>query len=223
MWATEDARRRRMVDEVAQEYAETAACTGRQAMSPRVRAALAAVPRHLFLPDDRRDMAYVNRAMPIGHGQTISQPFIVALMTDLLDVEPHHRVLEIGTGSAYQAAILSRLAGRVYSIEAIAELAEEARRRLAELGCGNVQVRHGDGWLGWPEEAPFDRIIVTAAPDIVPPRLAEQLAPGGRMVLPIGPVGLAQSLYVCEKSPDGRLRGRDTLPVAFVPMVRPRG
>lgn len=216
-----DRRRQRMVDEVEQEYEETVRWTGRSAMSAAVRAALAELPRHRFVPGTMIDIAYVNHAMPIGHGQTISQPYIVAIMADLLDVDPSHRVLEIGTGSAYQAAVLCRLAGQVFTIETVAELAEEAKRRLAELGCGNVTVRLGDGWQGWPEEAPFDRIIATAAPETVPQHLAEQLKPGGRMVLPIGPAGLFQWLRVYDKDQDGRLHGRETLPVVFVPMIKP--
>ena len=214
-------RRRRMMTEIDLDYAETARWTGRPALSAAVRAALDAVPRHRFVPEDMAEAAYVNHAMPIGHGQTISQPYIVALMTDLLDLTPDHRVLEIGTGSAYQAAILSRLAAWVFSIETVPALAEQARRRLADLGCGNVTVRLGDGWQGWPEQAPFDRIIVTAAPETVPPALIAQLRPGGRMVLPIGPAGFAQSLCVYDKDLDGGLHRHDTLPVAFVPMVKP--
>lgn len=212
-----------MVEEVEAEVAETSRWTGRAVLSAAVRRALDEVPRHRFVPESLAEAAYVNHALPIGHGQTISQPYIVAIMTELLDLSPDHRVLEIGTGSAYQAAILCRLAGQLFSIEMVPELAEQARRRLAELGCGNVRVRVGDGWEGWPDQAPFDRIICTAAPEILPPKLVEQLTPGGVMVLPLGPPGgFSQSLQVYHKNEHGALHGRDTLPVAFVPMVKTR-
>jgi len=185
----------------------------------RVLDAMRAVPRERFIPEHARDAAYGDHPLPIGHGQTISQPYIVALMTELLRPQPHHRVLEIGTGSGYQAAVLSGLVERVYTIEIVAPLADRARSVLAELGYDNVEVRTGDGYGGWPEEAPFDGIIVTAAPDRVPQALVDQLAPGGRMVVPVGPVYAVQSLVVIEKSEDGRVSRREVAAVRFVPMT----
>lgn len=181
--------------------------------------ALADVPRHLFVPENMREAAYDNRPLPIGFGQTISQPFIVAVMTDLLDLAPADRVLEIGTGSGYQTAVLARLAGTVYSIELVSELAAAASKILARLGCDNVRMRQGDGYAGWPEEAPFDAVIVTAAPPEIPPALVDQLRVGGRLVVPIGEVGETQYLYRCLKRPDGTLEKSCMLPVAFVPML----
>lgn len=182
----------------------------------RVLAAMRRVPRHLFVPEALRDEAYRDHPLPIGHGQTISQPYVVAVMTELADVGPGDRVLEIGTGSGYQCAILAELAARVFSIEIVPELAESAERRLRDLGYENVTVRCGDGWLGWPEEAPFDAIVVTAAPPEVPKALLDQLAEGGRLVIPVG-TGL-QELKVFTKE-DGRIRERTVFPVRFVPMV----
>jgi protein-L-isoaspartate(D-aspartate) O-methyltransferase len=181
--------------------------------------AIARVPRHEFVPLLERPFAYDNRPLAIGHGQTISQPYIVAIMSDLLDLTPADTVLEIGTGCGYQAAVLAELAGRVVTLELVPDLAEQARRRLARLGYGNVDVHHGDGFRGCPEEAPFDAIIVTAAPAVLPPALPEQLKVGGRLVIPIGPRGDAQMLYRCVKQADGTLLKEPKLPVAFVPMV----
>jgi protein-L-isoaspartate(D-aspartate) O-methyltransferase len=158
--------------------------------------------------------------VPIGYGQTISQPYIVALMTELVRVKPGDRVLEVGTGSGYQAAVLSRLAGTVHTIEILEPLAERARTVLAELGCRNVIVRTGDGYLGWPEAAPFDAIVVTAAPDHVPPALLLQLKPGGRLVIPVGGVQDIQELRLIEKDAAGNLHARDVTEVRFVPLVR---
>jgi len=186
----------------------------------RVLAALRAIPRHLFVPPGSEDEAYEDRPVPIGHGQTISQPYIVALMTELARPAPGDRVLEIGTGSGYQAAVLSRLAGTVYTIEIIEPLAEHARQLLAKLECRNVTVRTGDGYGGWPEKAPFDAIVVTAAPDHVPPALLEQIRPGGRLVIPVGGVNDVQQLRVMEKDARGEVRTRDVVPVRFVPLVR---
>ena len=157
--------------------------------------------------------------MPIGHGQTISQPFIVALMTDVIEAEPHHRVLEIGTGSGYQAAVLAALVQRVYSVEVIPALAERARAVLAAEGWTNVEVRVGDGRRGWPEEAPFDAILVTAASRDIPPALPTQLRTGGRMIIPVGQPGDTQFLTLIEKNKDGALASREILPVAFVPLT----
>jgi protein-L-isoaspartate(D-aspartate) O-methyltransferase len=186
----------------------------------RVLAALRAIPRHLFVPPGSQDEAYEDRPVPIGYGQTISQPYIVALMTELARPAPGDRVLEIGTGSGYQAAVLSRLAGTVYTIEIIEPLAEHARQLLAKLECRNVTVRTGDGYGGWPEKAPFDAIVVTAAPDHVPPALLEQMRPGGRLVIPVGGVNDVQQLRVMEKDARGEVRTRDVVPVRFVPLVR---
>ncbi|TKS54169.1 protein-L-isoaspartate(D-aspartate) O-methyltransferase [Luteimonas yindakuii] len=185
----------------------------------RVLAAMRSVPRERFVPEEMAEHAYGDHPLPIGHGQTISQPYIVALMTGLLQPEPHHRVLEIGTGSGYQAAVLSGLVARVYTIEIVAPLADGARTVLAGLGYANVEVRTGDGYAGWPEAAPFDGIVVTAAPEQVPQALVDQLAPGGRMVVPVGPVHAVQSLTVIEKSDDGRVSRRQVAAVRFVPMT----
>jgi protein-L-isoaspartate(D-aspartate) O-methyltransferase len=185
--------------------------------SPQVLAAMAQVPRHLFVPDGERGHAYEDHPLPIGGGQTISQPYIVALMTALLGLPPQSRVLEIGTGSGYQAAVLSRVAAQVYSVEILAELGTRARQTLSRLGYENVQVRIADGYRGWPEAAPFDGILLTAAPHAVPPPLIAQLKPGGRMVLPIG--GFDQDLIVLTKQPDGTVKEEKVLPVRFVPMT----
>ncbi|HJS37831.1 MAG TPA: protein-L-isoaspartate(D-aspartate) O-methyltransferase [Burkholderiales bacterium] len=211
--------RARLVEEVDAMYAQTAAQTGLRAMSPAVRAALAGVERHRFVPESQRALAYGNHPLPIGAGQTISQPYIVALSTDLVAPRPGHRVLEIGTGSGYQAAILAQIVGKVYTIELIADLGNAAAERLRALGYRNVEVRIGDGYAGWPEKAPFDGIVVTAAPPQVPEALVAQLAPGGRMVIPVGSSGAAQELLVLTKRADGSLERRSVLPVRFVPLV----
>ena len=182
----------------------------------RVLAAMARVPRHLFVPEPWRLRAYDDSPLPIGAGQTISQPYVVAYMTELLQVEPEHEVLEIGTGSGYQAAVLAELARRVSSIEIVPELAARARATLAEAGYGNVEVREGNGYLGWPERAPFARILVTAAPPEIPSALVDQLAVGGRMVLPVGID--SQEIVVITRTAEG-VREERTLPVRFVPMV----
>jgi protein-L-isoaspartate(D-aspartate) O-methyltransferase len=186
---------------------------------PRVLDAMRAVPRHLFMPDDVRPLAYHDRPARIGHGQTISQPYIVAYMTELLAPGPDSTVLEIGTGSGYQAAVLSLVAKHVYSIEIVPELAEAAAARLKDLGYGNVTVRLGDGYQGWPKEAPFDRIILTAAPPEVPQALIAQLKPGGRLVAPVGASVITQRLVLIEKDRRGRVIRRALDPVVFVPMV----
>ena len=184
---------------------------------PRVLAAMRKVPRHLFVDPDARGQAYEDHPVPIGNNQTISQPYIVALMTELLELPPKGRVLEIGTGSGYQSAVLAEFAAEVYSIEILPELAEAAGRKLKELGYANVEVREGDGYRGWIEHAPFDGIIVTAAPDRIPKPLVEQLAVGGRMVIPVG--GFFQELKVFTKEKDGRVTEKDIIPVRFVPMT----
>ncbi len=194
--------------------------TGRERLNERVLAAMNKVPRHRFVPADMEPHAYENRPLPIGNGQTISQPFIVALMTDLLDLKPADKVLEIGTGCGYQAAVLGELAREVYTIEIVAPLAEDAAARLAALGYRNVNARSGDGYQGWPEHAPFDAIIVTAAAPAVPPALIEQLKPGGRLVIPVGAQWSGQQLLVIEKDADGKTTTRDVLAVRFVPLTR---
>ena len=188
--------------------------------SEEVLAAIDRVPRERFVVESDRDLAYANHPLPIGHGQTISQPFIVALMSELLETEAGDRVLEIGTGSGYQAAILAELGCEVFSIEIVGELAAGAQALLRELDYGRVHVRHGDGYLGWPEQAPFDKVIVTAAPEEIPAALVAQLRVGGKMVIPVGPRGAVQQLMLLEKSADGEVRTTRILPVTFVPMVR---
>ena len=197
----------------------TAPYTGRKKLTAEVRAAMAEVPRGEFVSGAEQELAWDNRPLPIGHGQTISQPFIVALMTDLLDPKPHDVVLEIGTGSGYQAAILGKLVARVYSIEVVEELASTASQRLARLGYANVEVRCGDGARGWPEHGPYDGIMVTAAAPEVPPALVLQLAKGGRMVIPIGHPQAEQILTVLHKDARGEVIEDPLLPVAFVPLV----
>jgi protein-L-isoaspartate(D-aspartate) O-methyltransferase len=214
--------RRALVREIEAEARATASWTGRAAFDPRVLAALATVPRHRFMPERDADQAYLNAARPIGCGQTISQPYVVALMTDLARVGPDDVVLEIGTGSGYQTAVLATLAKRVYSVEAIESLGVSARERLARLGYANVEVRIGDGWEGWPEHAPYAAIVVTAAAPEIPQPLVEQLAPGGRLVIPLGAAWSEQELVAGEKDATGALRTRSVLPVAFVPLVHGR-
>jgi protein-L-isoaspartate(D-aspartate) O-methyltransferase len=177
------------------------------------------VPRHEFVPDALRDDAYENHPLPIGLGQTISQPYIVGYMTEIVRPRPGMRILEVGTGSGYQAAVLAATGAEVFTIEIFQALAESARARLERLGYRNVTVRHGDGHNGWPDEAPFDAILVTAAAGHIPPRLTQQLKPGGRMVIPVGSVYGAQYLILVEKDAKGSLRTRNLLPVAFVPML----
>lgn len=195
---------------------------GRGVRDERVLEAMRRVPRHAFVPTDQQRAAYDDHSLPIGYGQTISQPYIVGFMTEALMLTDSDVVLEIGTGSGYQAAILGELAREVYSIELLPPLAERATRTLERLGYRNVHVRAGDGYQGWPEHAPFSRIIVTAAPEEIPPALVEQLAVGGRMVLPVGPKAGDQELRIVTKSEDGITTIR-SLPVRFVPMVKPPG
>lgn len=211
--------RKQMLDTIETETRLTAAYTGHATISARVMAALASVERADFVPEAARRYAYENGPLPIGFGQTISQPFIVALMTDLLAIAPDHRVLDIGTGSGYQTAVLSRLAQQVYTLERIATLAASAIERLHRLGHHNVEGQCGNGWLGWPEKAPFDRIIVTAAAPEIPPALLEQLQPGGRMVIPLGEPYGYQQLTVIDKAENGGIASRKLLGVAFVPLV----
>lgn len=204
---------------VAEVIAHARAIGAEGEIGPAVFDALRAVPRHLFVPPEMRPHAYANRPLPIGHDQTISQPLIVALMTGLLRVGPDARVLEIGTGSGYQAAILSRLVHKVYTIEIVEPLATATAAQLRAEGYANITVRHGDGYRGWPEEAPFDAIMVTAGAPHVPQPLVEQLKPGGRMVIPVGTAESGQKLLVIEKDKDGRLREQDFGPVLFVPLT----
>lgn len=209
----------RLLDEIRDEVRDTRELTGRPVLDPRVLEALRGVPRHVFVPDDLQASAYVNHPLPIGHGQTISQPYIVALMSDLIQPRAGDVVLEVGTGSGYQAAILARLVRQVYSLEIIEELAAQARVRLQRLGCDNVEVRAGNGRFGWPEHAPYDSIMVTAAAPRIPPALIEQLKPGGILVMPVGSRYLGQELLVLEKDALGGLEERRVLPVAFVPLT----
>ena len=207
-----------MVSEVDALYAETRAETGLSSMSPAVRAALGKVERHRLVPAAQAALAYRNHPLPIGSGQTISQPYIVALSTDLLQPQPQHVVLDVGTGSGYQAAVLAEIVKQVYSIEIVETLGKTAAARLAEMGYRNIEVKIGDGYRGWPEKAPFDGIVVTAAAPRVPQALVEQLKPGGRMVIPVGG-GDIQYLKLVIKRADGGYDERNVLPVRFVPLV----
>jgi protein-L-isoaspartate(D-aspartate) O-methyltransferase len=213
------AQRSRMVVEIEQMYGETRAETGLAAMAPRVRAALLKVERHRLVPSDQAPLAYRNHPLPIGHSQTISQPYIVALSTDLLAPAPEHVVLEVGTGSGYQAAVLAEVVKQVYTIEIVEPLGREAESRLKALGYRNVEVRVGDGYRGWPEKAPFDGIVVTAAAPRVPQALVDQLKPGGRMVIPVGERWEVQQLLLIVRRPDGTVEQKNVLPVRFVPLV----
>ena len=209
----------RMLSEIRTDVAWTRDMIGKDALDPRVMQAMAEVPRDAFVPGEMQGEAYANRPLPIGHGQTISQPYIVALMTDLIAPQPHHRVLEIGTGSGYQTAILSRLCDTVYSIDLVPPLRAAAAARLARLGYRNIVTRTANGYQGWPEYAPYDGIIVTAAAAYIPQPLVDQLRPGGRMAIPVGePFGL-QDLVLVEKDQRGDVAIRTILGVAFVPMI----
>jgi len=208
-----------MVAEVEAMYAQTRGLTGLPAMAPRVRAALAKVERHRLVPAGQQALAYRNHPLPIGQGQTISQPYIVALSTDLIAPQPQHVVLEIGTGSGYQAAVLAETVARVFSIEIIDSLGREAKENLRKLGYSNIEIRIGDGYQGWPEKAPFDAIVVTAAAPQVPEALVAQLRPGGKMVIPVGAAGGTQELLLITKGADGKSRRKTILPVRFVPLL----
>ena len=209
----------RMLNDIEMEVHLTRHLIGKNSFDNRVMAAMKQVPRHEFLPPDLRYCAYDNGPAPIGSGQTISQPYIVALMSDLLDTKPTDIILEIGTGSGYQAAILSRLVQQVYSIEIIEELADTARKHLVRLGYGNVEVRNDDGYFGWPEHAPYDGVIVTAAAPHIPPSLIKQLRPGARLVIPVGFPYSYQELMVVEKKANGEIETQKVLGVGFVPLT----
>jgi protein-L-isoaspartate(D-aspartate) O-methyltransferase len=220
-WAAEDYQvlRQRLVEQVSQDVSQTRGYIGKSALDERVMRVLGMVGRHRFVPAGLQSQAYENRPLPIGYGQTISQPYIVALMTDLLEPEAGDVVLEIGTGSGYQAAILSRLVSQVYSIEIIPELAKSAATRLQRLGFGNVEVKNADGYHGWQEHAPYDAIIVTAASSHIPPPLVQQLKPGGVLMIPVGPAFQVQQLSMVRKGPGGEITTRQVLPVRFVPFT----
>jgi len=218
--ADPDAERRALFEEISSEAAATAVWTGLASFDQHIMDVMARVPRQEFVPPDERPYAWLNVPLPIGHRQTISQPYIVALMTNLLQPQPGHIVFEVGTGSGYQAAVLAGLVSRVYSVELDADLAGDAAERLKRLGYDNVEVRAGDGAEGWPEHSPFDGIIVTAGAPDVPPALVDQLKTGGRMVIPVN-VAAGQELRVLHKTHEGRIETRDVLPVAFVPLRGP--
>jgi protein-L-isoaspartate(D-aspartate) O-methyltransferase len=209
----------RMLKDIRAEVEITRRRIGRDRLDDAVLAAMRKVPRHAFVGADLQSHAYDNGPLPIGHGQTISQPYIVALMTDLAELTRESRVLEVGTGSGYQTAILAELVDQVYTIEIIPALAKRAAERLESLGYHNVHTRLGDGYHGWPEQAPFDAILVTAAAPAVPQPLVDQLKPGGRLVIPVGQPGFGQDLLLIEKTEDGRTETSDILPVAFVPLT----
>ncbi|MFN3397945.1 MAG: protein-L-isoaspartate(D-aspartate) O-methyltransferase [Sulfurimicrobium sp.] len=213
----------RLLQDIAWESAQSRSWTGKGGIDPRVLEAIKQVPRHAFVPEWQAPYAYDNGPLPIGHGQTISQPFIVALMSDMLRPQAHHVVLEVGCGSGYQSAVLSKLVSHVYSIEIVPELAKAAQERLAQLGYANVTVRHGDGYDGWMEHAPFDGIIVTAAAPEIPPSLIDQLKPGGRLVIPVGQPHGRQDLMLVEKNAAGEVSMQNILPVAFVPLTGNHG
>ncbi|HSC13969.1 MAG TPA: protein-L-isoaspartate(D-aspartate) O-methyltransferase [Gammaproteobacteria bacterium] len=217
---TPEQQRDAMIAEIEGDVRRTSGTTGRDHLGEAVLGALRAVPRHEFVPAALRGSAYRNVSLPIGEDQTISQPFIVALMTDLASVDDGSRVLEIGTGSGYQAAVLAQIARDVYTIEIVETLGRRADATLGRLGYDNVHVRIGDGYRGWPEAAPFDAIVVTAAPDEVPAPLIEQLAVGGRLVVPVGAEDEVQSLRVLTKDSAGNVTQSDVLPVRFVPFTR---
>ncbi len=217
--ADEQLDRKRMLEAIGKDVRDTAEFIDTEHLNEDVMRVLATVPRHEFVPENQRDHAYENRPLPIGYGQTISQPYIVALMTDLLRLQRGDRVLEIGTGSGYQAAVLAELGAEVHTVEIIAELGSAARQRLQRLDYSNVHTRSGDGYYGWEEHAPYDGIMVTAAASHVPPPLLDQLKAGGRMVIPIGDRFQVQHLMLVEKQTDGAITTRQILPVRFVPLT----
>lgn len=208
-----------MINDIEAEAQSTAKYINKKSFNEIVMQAMKSVPRHEFVPQGQRSQAYENRPLPIGFGQTISQPYIVALMTDLMQPQPDHRVLEIGTGSGYQAAILSKLVAQVYSIEIIEQLGKSTTQLLSRLGYDNIETRIADGYDGWPQHAPFDSIIVTAAISHIPPPLVAQLKNGGRMVIPVGTRFQTQYLTLVEKDKDGMVTTQQILPVIFVPFT----
>jgi len=214
-----DDKRRAMINEINQTVRATSSYIGKKTLDPQVMAAMEKVPRHEFVPGSMQSIAYTNRPLPIGHGQTISQPYIVALMTDLAEVDGDAIVLEVGTGSGYQAAVLAEIVRHVYTIEIIEALGLRADDDLKRLGYSNVTVKIGDGYHGWPKHAPFDAILVTAAPEYVPEPLIEQLKTGGKLIIPVGRQGESQSLTIIEKDANGKISERDVLPVGFVPLT----
>lgn len=207
-----------MMDDIKSEIAYTQHMIGKKEFDPRVMEAMRVVPRDKFVPPELKAFAFDNGPLTIGHGQTISQPYIVALMTDLLQLEKNHRVLEIGTGSGYQTAVLAQLVEKVYTVELIEPLAEAAAKRLKEMNYLNIETHTGNGYEGWQEHAPYDAIIVTAAAAYIPPALIEQLKPGGRLVIPVGLPYLPQELMLVEKEQDGQTTTHEILGVAFVPL-----
>ncbi len=213
----------RLLDEIESEYKYTCSITGKDTLAPKVKDALLAIPRDEFVPKSYSDSAFYNGPLPIGHGQTISQPYIVAIMTDLLELESDDVVLEIGTGSGYQAAILSQLCKQVYTIEYVPALADMAKSHFEKLGYNNIECKAGNGYDGWPEHAPYDAIIVTAAASQIPGPLIEQLKPGGRMVIPVGLPYMTQELVLVKKDEHGQLEYSDILGVVFVPFQEERG
>lgn len=215
--------RERMVKEIERDVVATATHIGRAQLNAEVMRVMAKVPRHEFVSEEEQDLAYHNRPLPIGFGQTISQPYIVALMTDLLAVSKEAKVLEVGAGSGYQAAVLSLLVKEVHSIEIIPQLARQCRERMARLGYDNITIHEGDGYYGLPDQGPFDAIVVTAAASYIPPPLVEQLKPGGRMVIPVGTPFAVQHLMLIEKNGKGEISVRQVLPVQFVPLTGARG
>ncbi len=212
--------RQNMVEQIASHASLAADRTGRDVLAEAVMSALGRVPRHEFVPVEMRLYAYLDSPLPIGHGKTISQPFIVGLMTDLLELSDGHKVLEVGTGLGYQTAVLAELSRKIYTVEIVEELAAESQRRLATSGYSNIQFRVGDGNHGWPEHAPFDRIIATAAPELMPPALLQQIRPGGRMIMPAG-LEDDQQLLLIEKDESGQIETRDILPVRFSALTSP--
>ncbi len=211
--------RQQMVREIRQSVADTTRYISKSALNERVMSVMGTVPRHEFVPPSKQSSAYQNRPLPIGHGQTISQPYIVALMTDLVDLVEQDTVLEIGTGSGYQAAILAELVHKVYTIEIVEALGLSAAKRLQKLGYNNVETRIGDGYYGWPEQGPFDAIIVTAASSHIPPPLVQQIKPGGIMLIPVGSQFQVQQLTLVRKDEKGGVITRQVLPVRFVPLT----
>jgi protein-L-isoaspartate(D-aspartate) O-methyltransferase len=212
--------RQSMIEQIAVQAIYLSARVGKAAFARRVMQVMNKVPRHAFVPIELQPYAYANSPLPIGFDKTISQPFIVALMTDLLDVQPNDTVLEIGTGLGYQAAIIAALAQKVYSVEVIEELSEQATQRLSRLGFVNIELRIGNGYHGWAEHAPFDKVIVTAAPELIPPPLIDQLKPGGKMVIPAG-LANAQQLILMEKDSHGWVTMKEILPVRFSQLEGP--